>query len=352
MDAVVTGVSADEGVVVDNDIAAAVADTFGIEAPTPAVVVETPAPGTPETPAEAAPTVPETPASKEGEGEVAATPAEQVAKLLDEANGEAMKLDPETVPEELRPFLKSFQADYTRKSQALATERKKSAEELASDEVADLRAKVEELSARPAAPVAPPTAAPAPPETPDLVAQITASVEREHGKMLTFEDAMADENPASLQRYIKQQGVFEARLAQAEMAAKFAPVVQETRQAVNANKQAEAEAEWQAVVTASPQAAEYEGEIAALLTVPDGNGGFRYTLQQAADLVLAQTSRDVDVQRAIAVGVQAGEQRAKQVAANKDNFAVPSAATAPKGGPTFTPTMSLDEIGLAAVQDL
>lgn len=346
---VVTGVAADEGAVVDTDIADALSSTFGIEA-TPAPVVEDKPAEAPATPVVAAPTVPTTPDSK---GESAdPTPAEQVAKLLDEAGGEAMKLDPETLPEELRPFLKNFQADYTRKTQALATERKKSAEELAADEVAELRTRIDVLTSQPQAAQPTPAQAQPTPETPDIDAQIIKSVEAEHGKMLTFEEAMAAESPSELQRYIKQQNVYEARKAAFEMRTALAPQIQEARQAAMQDKAANLQAQWDAVVAEKPEAAQYEAEIAALLQVREGDGSFRYDLPTATNIILAQTTKDVDVQRAMAVGMQAGEQRAKQVATNKDNFSVPSSSTGAKGGKTVTPDMSLEDIASAALEGM
>lgn len=66
---------------------------------------------------ESKPTAPAEPVAPEGESAPETTPAEQPVDPF-------TKLDPNTLPDELQPFYKSLQGDYTRKTQELAELRK------------------------------------------------------------------------------------------------------------------------------------------------------------------------------------------------------------------------------------
>jgi len=349
---------------VDPDISAAVSRDFGIEIPEPETAT---APAAPADPTAAEPVVPAEAAPADGttpEGEAAAEPtaAEKMQELLDAVEGDAAKLDPEKVPEELRPFLKGFQRSYTSKFEKLAAERKKSAEELAADELSTLRSELDALKAakeQPAVPAPQPVQAPATqgPTAEQIHAHVVQSVERDFGKIVTYEQALASTDPKQLEVYMQQSAAITARTetvkGQLAMNARIAQLEAsfEQRQAA-AQNEASAEAQWNAAVEAEPRLAEFNNEVGALLSLTTPDGGYKYTLEQAAALVLGAASREQDIVQALAVGTHVGQQQAEQVSRNKNNFSVPSASTAGSGGPAITPEMSLEDIALAATADL
>ena len=348
---------------VDPDINAAVARDFGIEIPEPetaaAPAAAAPPVAEPETPAEAAPaegTTPEEGAAAEP------TPAEKMQELLDSVEGDAAKLDPEKVPEELRPFLKGFQRSYTSKFEALAAERKKSAEELAGDELATLKAEIDTLKAakeQPAAPAPQPVQAPATqgPTAEQIHAHVVQSVEHDFGKLITLEAAMASPDPKMLELYLDQKAEIASRTATIRGQIATNARIQQLeasfdQRQTTANAEASAQAQWNAAVEAEPRLAEFDNEVGALLSLTTPDGGYKYTLEQAAALVLGAATREQDIAQAIAVGTHVGAQQATQVAANKNNFSVPSASTAAKGGPEITADMTVDEVARLATADL
>jgi hypothetical protein len=265
-------------------------------------------------------------------------------RLLDEAGGEAMKLDPEKVPEALRPFLRSFQADYTRKTQAIAAEKAElaaiPADGSAPGEVAELRAKVTAMEAA----LGGNTTAPQTAEAFDMAGAIKATVESELGPLLSIEDMAASENPADLQRYLAQQMAIVSRTAIAEyhnsvVAERFVPIESRLQSAAQAEQQA-GEA---AFYASNPELAPYADTLMRPLLAAG------MTVEQAGESVRQVVG--AAMQQGVALGIATGKQQATAVHEARSKFSVPAASTQGRAGsPTVTPDMSFEAIGQAAYE--
>lgn len=274
-------------------------------------------------------------------GEGAADAAQTAANLLEAVQGEAMRLDPEALPEELRPFIKQFQADYTRKTQQLAEQRKRAAEELAGDELAQLRQKIADLEGRTSAGTSQEGAQ----QAPDIKGFARARVEAELGPLISTEEFFSAQDNATVMRFLEQQ----TRLAAVEAVAQYHlevvdPQVAGIQSTLTARQQAEVRSQYETFTRENPDLAPYEAEVAALYSAGK-------TLDEAAALVRKAVTADGAVANALATGAQIGEARAKQVAEAKDKYDVPHSSTAGKGGPSFTPEMSFQEIAEKAARE-
>ena len=282
----------------------------------------------------------ETPAV-EGEGKSA---TEVMQEQLDAVNGEAMKLDPEQVPEEFREHLKNFQRDYTKKTEQLKREREKSAEELAGDELASLRAEIAALKGGPQPPQ-PEVPATQSQQAPDIATFARTKVEAELGKLVTPEEFFAATDNATVTRFLEQQTRLAAVTAVAEYHAQVvAPQVSTLQGTLTQQQQASVQAEYAKFQAAHPDLAPYEEQVAALY-----RSGM--PLEDAASMVRRAVTSDESVARAMATGMQMGQQRTAEVDANKDKFSTPSSSTAAKGAPSFTPDMSFEQIAEKAARE-
>lgn len=321
------GMAAAEGAM--NDVSPEVVDTTPAPEPTAEVTSE--------------PTAEDDQATST-EDDAAAT-AQQVADVLESVKGEAMKLDPDSLPEELRGFLKQFQADYTRKTQALKEERVKSAEEMAQDHLNELRAEIQALKSG----VVAPTPTPAPESQPfeedkALEDFATKKVEAELGKMITFDEFVKAPDNATIQRFLAQQ----TRLAAVKAVAEYhtqvvAPQVTTLQGSLTAQQEGAVKAEYAKFQQANPDLKPYEGQIAALY-----RSGM--TLEDAATLVRKANTVDDAVARALATGVQMGQKQAETVAANKDKYSTPSSSTQGGQNVQYTPEMSFEDVAAAAAR--
>lgn len=267
------------------------------------------------------------------------TEAEKVQAMLDAAGGEAMRLDPESVPEPLRPFLRSFQADYTRKRQADAEKAK-----AAQSEVETLRTQIEELrqhlgTFQMAGAIQPQQFQPQQfqPQQPDFEAMLSAGL----GELISFEEAMESTDPNMLKIYYDQRAIIEGRRAAAEMAAQLAPAIKQTMAISEQDAIESANKQRESVFTENPELLPYEDAMAAVLTNTDK------TLTEVVEMFKAVANKDKEVQAAIAVGMQAGKEQAEQVAKNKQQFSVPSVGGQKQAAtpPQFKEGSSPQEIG-------
>lgn len=269
---------------------------------------------------------------EEEHGEEGAQPtdAERMQELVDASAGELMELDPENVPEALRPFLKSFQADYTRKMQAI----KATPEAELQAQVAELQAKIAELAA-PATPAQPATAT-------DPIADIPDEVWYQGlGPQMTLEQALATDTPEGLEAYIAQAATVQARKQIAQYNSQVIPMIEEYLAArEGTGRQQELASTLQADPVMAPHADTVLAMVAAGIPAED-----------AVRMVRADVTGPTAVAAAFNLG--SSQRAAKAQAADKarGDFSVPSSTTPPAvpAGPEVNADMSFEEIAARGV---
>jgi hypothetical protein len=277
--------------------------------------------------------------SAQGEEAPEGTPAEQMQSLLEKAQGDISKLDPEKVPEELRGFLRSMQADYTRKTQAVAEQRKALEAPTPQDgEVAALRERLAALEGQRGAAFA---GVEAPEDTVGLL--IRQQVEAEtHSPLIEYEQMAASTDPATLKTYLEQQILLGAR--REVMSYHNQVVARElgsVQGSIEATREAEAAARADAYFASNPALLPYADSLIAPLVERGA------TLEDAGQMV--QSALADAASKGYAIGSETGRTQAKAVQAAQAQFSVPSGSTqARKGGPVVDASMSFEDIANAA----
>ena len=340
-----------DGVVADLETAVEGGDNAE-SAPAP---VSTPA-ATPE-PAPAAPAAEGTPESAPATPEVAAAPAEEAPEGIEQPNQvftDLANLSRDDVPEDLLPLYdrlseagKQQQADYTRKTQALAEQRKSVPTQ--ADFEASVQAEVQRQLAA-AQQFVPQQAPQQPIETPGVDPALEAALWSGVGEPIALEAALAADTPEMLATYMRQQAVVESRRAQIEaMQTVYMPQVNALQDTIFQAQVSQAESIMSELAAANPDLAAVPGGLdTAVRLVRDGYAAnIEDGVDRARYLLLGpQVAAD-----AARLGQQIGATRKADIDEKKQQFSVPSGATRPiQNGPQVK-GKTFDEIAAAVVED-
>lgn len=258
----------------------------------------------------------------------------------------------EDVPEDLLPIYdtvvearKHMQADYTRKTMAVAEERKE-VEAAQADLDARIQAGVQAQLVALGVPMQgqPQQGAPANADpmmrfwSPDM------------GEPVTIEQAMEAADPSLFQRYVSQQTTVAARAAAMDVFNQLVgPQLQQVTGTVQSQQERAADAYVEAFALANPElAANPDGLDTALRLV---QSGLARDLDDAAPKAMQILFGEQRVAQAAQVGYQAAQTAAANVAANKEQYSVPSNSTVPKPAPgTGLKGLTFGQIGQKVVE--
>jgi hypothetical protein len=272
------------------------------------------------------------------EGDAATGEADEQAGTLPELEG----VDPETLTPELRAVYDRLvqertaqQADYTRKTQALAEQRRAAESQTSAleQQVANMQAQLAAFATQQQVPD--PTQGPA--DDSFLYAGLGDRID----------PTAAMEDPQLFLRYQQQVATVEARRAAFEVASVFGGQIGALTQQLEAQAAERAVTEVETFMGANADLEPYREQMAHFIGT-----GAAATLDDAAALVRASAFSHQREAEALALGAEMERKRAAAVQAAQDQFNVPSASTGSGDGPKFTKDMSLHDVMLAAAADL
>jgi hypothetical protein len=240
-------------------------------------------------------------------------------------------IDPEQLSPEMRAVYDRFieqdkarHADYTRKTQALAEQRKA-------------------LEAQQApAPAAPAAAAPAQPQTPgDEEAELYAALGIQR---VSYEEAIESQNPTMLKAYIDGQAQVQALRMTRLMYGMVAPEVQQVTASVQATQDAVWAREVSTYMNSHPELEPYRQEMGQLVTAG-------YPLEEAGAFVGARYLEPERLAQAVQFGRSAAVERTEKVRDAQGRFSTPSGATKPAGTVKLSQDAPTGDIMMAALEE-
>lgn len=245
------------------------------------------------------------------------------------------------VPEDLLPLYdrlidarKQMQADYTRKTQAVAQQRSELQEQI--------DAGVQQALAQ-LYPQGIPQQGTTEPQAPGTPLAEVVWTGLGDGKPMTIEQVWESTNPADLGNFI----VASARQVVAEaMQGVINPRLESLAQYAESATEKAAAAYVDQFVSEHPEVEPYLDEAIMLV-----ERGAEPDLESAAQTVLWKHTGEQQLAQAVELGVQAGAARKAEIDDNKQRFSTPSGSTKPATGKTIRKGMSFDEVAAAVVAE-
>lgn len=270
------------------------------------------------------------------EGSEEPSQAQAVLNTLANLNRDDLSPEMQVVYDELTERYRLMQADYTRKTTATAEERKA------------LDAQQAEFDARVASQVSEQLARfgiTQLQQPGEATAQAAPAIDEAVlwdglGERISLEAALADEDPAKLDTYTKQQAIVAARQVVLEMFHEvIEPRLTQVASSFEESRMSESRRVVDTFLAANPDIAPHFDKVLGVL-----KAGLASDLDEGAAVVRRIVNGDSDAQRLIEMGVQAGRAQAQVAKDNREQFSTPSSSTAPKQGQQFSPKQSFNEI--------